>query len=377
MMRSALRSLELARIDIPFRLRFAHASAERDRTESVLVVATTAAGAIGAGEGCPRSYVTGEDRTSVERFFDAHADAILEEVCDSESLRGFVESRRAEIDAHPAAWCAIELALLDVLAREREQSVEAALGLPELTGSFQYTAVLGDSEPDAFERLLGLYRAAGFRDFKLKLSGELGRDRAKLASFRDRPDERVRVDANNLWPDADTASRHLEALAHPFTGIEEPIAAGRFDELAALADRMGTPIILDESLLRAETIAKLPGPSEHWIANLRVSKLGGLLRSLEVAREARRSGVRIVVGAQVGETSLLTRAALPVARAAGHLLVGQEGAFGPLLLERDPCAAPLVFGDGGRLEAPTTGVGLGLSIIDDDAWSTTLRRASR
>ncbi len=178
MKRSTRRSLELARIDIPFRVRFAHASAVRDRTESVLVKATTAAGTAGYGEGCPRSYVTGEDLASVRRFFEEHAGAILDEVADVESLRGFIGGHRAEIDAHPAAWCAIELALLDALAREGGQSVEAALGLPELAGSFQYTAVLGDSEPAAFERLLGLYRAAGFRDFKLKLSGDLDRDRA-------------------------------------------------------------------------------------------------------------------------------------------------------------------------------------------------------
>ena len=47
-----------------------------------------------------------------------------------------------------------------------------ALRLLELAGSFQYTAVLGDSEPDAFERLLDFHRV-------------------RLASFHDRPEERV------------------------------------------------------------------------------------------------------------------------------------------------------------------------------------------
>ena len=58
----------------------------------------------------------------------------------------------------------------------------------------------------------------------------------------------------------------------------------------------------------------------------------------------------MIVGAQVGETSLLTRAALTVARAAGDLLVGQEGAFGTLLLERDVCDPPLMFGKAGVLD---------------------------
>ena len=95
MSRAALRSIELSRVDIPLRVRFAHASAQRDRTESVLVVVTTAAGVVGYGEGCPRHYVTGEHEASVLRFFAEYADAILAEVMDIASLRDFASAHRA------------------------------------------------------------------------------------------------------------------------------------------------------------------------------------------------------------------------------------------------------------------------------------------
>jgi L-alanine-DL-glutamate epimerase-like enolase superfamily enzyme len=98
------------------------------------------------------------------------------------------------------------------------------------------------------------------------------------------------------------------------------------------------------------------------VLNLRVSKMGGLLRSLEVARAARRLAIPIVVGAQVGETSFLTRASLPVAREAGDLLLAQEGAFGDRLLVRDPCDPSLAFGRGGLLAAPGTGKGFGVAV---------------
>ncbi len=77
--------------------------------------------------------------------------------------------------------------------------------------------------------------------------------------------------------------------------------------------------------------------------------MGGVLRSLAVVEAARAAGIGVIVGAQVGETSLLTRAALAVAHAAGPILVAQEGAFGTLLLTRDVCDPPLMFGAGGRL----------------------------
>ena len=72
----------------------------------------------------------------------------------------------------------------------------------------------------------------------------------------------------------------------------------------------------------------------------------------------------MIVGAQVGETSLLTRAGLTVAHAAGDALVAQEGAFGTFLLERDVCDPPLMFGAGGVLDVSAhpmlAGSGLGL-----------------
>jgi hypothetical protein len=72
----------------------------------------------------------------------------------------------------------------------------------------------------------------------------------------------------------------------------------------------------------------------------------------------------VIVGAQVGETSVLTRAQLTAARSAGDALVAQEGAFGTFLLERDVCDPPLMFGAGGVLDASAypmlTGPGLGV-----------------
>ena len=78
--------------------------------------------------------------------------------------------------------------------------------------------------------------------------------------------------------------------------------------------------------------------------------MGGLIRSNQVIEAARACRVGVIVGAQVGETSLLTRAALTVAQATGDALVAQEGAFGTFLLERDVCDPPLMFGAGGVLD---------------------------
>ncbi len=175
-----LASLELRRIEIPFRVAFKHSSADRSETESVWVEARSGSGQRGHGEGCPRDYVTGEDLASVRAFFSRQRDSLLEEVDDIEALRAWMKSRERELDENPAAWCAIELSLLDLFARESDRSVESLLGVPELEGDFRYSAVVGDSDLESFRGLVGQFRAFGFCDFKLKLSGDLERDRAKV-----------------------------------------------------------------------------------------------------------------------------------------------------------------------------------------------------
>ena len=346
-----LEHIDVRFLKIPFNLVFRHASAERDTTATVWVEAYGATGAKGMGESCPRSYVTGETQEGAAAFITAQIDEVSSYVHDIHTLRAWVSAHASLIDRNPAAWCALELALLDLLGHEQQQPVEAVMGLEPLRGPFRYTAVLGDSALPAFREQQAQYLKAGFTDFKVKLSGRYERDRDKLALFGGNGGEatRLRLDANNFWDDWRVAADYLGRLPGTFTGIEEPLAANDYAGMENLYRETGIPVILDESLLRAGQVAGL-AVDVVWRINLRVSKMGGLLRSLDVLEAARRRGIRIIVGAQVGETSLLTRAAMMLATNAGHLLDTQEGGFGTHLLSRDICEPVLMFGPGGRID---------------------------
>ena len=356
-----LTDLHFRPLEIPFRQRFSHASASRDATASVWVTARTRSGTVGHGEACPRDYVTGETLASARAFFESVRAEVLGEIADAASLAAWVSANRARLDAAPAAWCAVELAVIDALARAAGVSAEAWLGLPETAGLFRYSAVLGDADPAAFAATLARYRAAGLTDYKLKLSGDIERDTAHLTALAAPPVARLRLDANNLWPDAPAAAAHLAQLARvaPFFAVEEPLKVECGAALPALARELNVAIVLDESLVRVAQLAALK-TGVRWIANLRVSKLGGLLRSLELLAACRARGVAVVVGAQVGETSLLTRAGLTLAHAAGDALMAQEGGFGTLLLASDPCTPLLQFGARGELDFTASGAGWGL-----------------
>ena len=356
--------VEVRSFPVPFKTVFRHASASRSRAENLIVTARSDDGLTGYGEGCPRAYVTGETVEGGAAFIRRHVPGISSEVSDAEGLRAWAEAHRGEIDENPAAFCAVELALLDLFGKASGAPVEDVLGVPRLDGPFTYSAVLGDSPYLVYRLQLWRYGSKGFSDFKVKVSGDLGRDRRRLRALRGGrgSERRVRLDANNLWASADDCIRHLRGIGGGVFAVEEPLRVGDLAGFERVSEACGVRIILDESLLRASQLEELGSP-ERWIVNVRVSKMGGIGRSLEVVEAAAKLGVGVIVGAQVGETSILTRAGLTVMQAARQSLVAAEGAFGTHLLREDLTAECLMFGDGGVLVAPDNAApGLGLVV---------------
>ena len=351
---------------VPFKTVFRHAQASRGQAENLIVAAYSTAGTVGYGEGCPRAYVSGETVESCLAFVREQADDLAASVTDAAGLRAWIETHRHLIDRNPAAFCALEIAILDLIGQTEGRSLEAVAGVPPLTGEFRYSAVLGDAPAWLFRAQFRRYWRRGFRDFKAKLSGDADRDRRKLAVFAKAGGlARLRLDANNLWASVAPCVEHLAALRTDVFAIEEPLGVGDLAGFRTVGEARGLKIILDESLLRTEQLDALED-AERWIVNLRVSKMGGLLRTLAVAAEAQRRGIGVVVGCQVGETSILTRAGLALMNAVGAGLVASEGAFGTHLLRRDLATPCLMFGAGGVLGVDQTPLaranGLGLAI---------------
>lgn len=352
-------------LEIPFRESFKHASAERISTQTLWVECQTAQGISGFGEGCPREYVSGESLESALAFVARHHDSWVAEIDSVGALRAWVEANRPALDDNPAAWSAVEIAMLDALGWENNCSIEKLLGLPELCSKFLYTAVLGDASEAKFQAQLERYLDTGFTEFKIKLSGDLDLDKSKAAILRAAgvPACKVRADANNLWPDADSAILHMEALDFAFIGLEEPIQVGSPQALRRVAKALGMKIILDESLLRLDQLGAFAMDPQCWIINLRISKMGGILRSLELLSAIRKAEVGLIIGAHVGETSVLTRAALAISNQARDIVIAQEGAFGTHLLVHDVVETSLMFGHGGILAMKLGGrPGLGLDV---------------
>jgi L-alanine-DL-glutamate epimerase-like enolase superfamily enzyme/pimeloyl-ACP methyl ester carboxylesterase len=371
--------LHFSELRVPLKTTFRHASAARTHGESLWVEASRGAHR-GYGEGCPRSYVTGETRASCRQWLTTWHAAIQSECVSLDALRVWHAEHSATIDASPSAWCAIECALLDLFASERGQSVEALLGLAPPGGPHVYSAVLGNDAPWKTRFLIDQYCILGLTDFKVKLGGDLEIDRqklrsiAELAAWHGVPSHRVRVDANNLWAEApERASEYLRALDCDLFGVEEPVKPRDVERHSQISVELGVPIILDESLCTLADLEHYDGAAGRFMANLKVSRVGGVLRGLRLVEALRARGWPIIIGAHVGETSVLTRAAMLVAAAAGDRLAAQEGAFGARLVEREPASPSLKWGRGGVLDLrrPYAEVTTeGLQLTAPEAWTT-------
>ncbi len=360
-------SIRAQALVIPFVERFSPAVATRSTTESIWVEIEDLIGTRGIGEGCPRRYVTGENVAGALEFVSRYAVRWRENIGSLVDLRRWCAEHASIIDAHPAAWCAVELAFLDLFGKHQGRSLEHMLASRPLGSRYRYSAVIGDSSAAAFRHQLERYRAFEFSDYKITLSGDMDRDRDKVAALKAAgiAPKQVRADATNLWLSATPAIAHLAALAYPFCAVEEPLRPGNFSGFAEIAAALDCAVVLDETVTRAEHLDALPAGPTWWL-NLRVSKMGGVLRSLDIAARAARRSLPVVVGAYVGETGVLTRAALTIAASAGTGLIAQEGAFGRHLLAHDVVNEKLEFGHGGWLvpgdlaRAP----GLGLSVCE-------------
>lgn len=348
----------------PMRFRFKHASADRNDAQNIIVCITNKEGVAGFGEGCPRSYVTGETTQSAINFLAKYTEEIATASKDLSGLKSWVEANEELIDENPAAFCAIEMALLDYIARRDQLSVEALLKLSKLDQTISYTAVVGDSSIAKTYLTSMAYMLYGFSDFKVKLSGNIQHDKKRLALLPQRTN--IRFDANNLWQRGESCIDFCQNLERKFWAIEEPVKPFDFDSMNLIANTLHTKIILDESLYLKQHLHHLPGTPEKFIANIRISKCGGILRSIELAKQSQERGLGLILGAHVGETSLLTRAALVVGQSCNKAPIAREGAYGSLLLKKDISEPSLRFRRRGEFKPSTykfpENSGLALSI---------------
>jgi L-alanine-DL-glutamate epimerase-like enolase superfamily enzyme len=316
-------SLNLYHFSQPFRVGFMSPQFHRTAADSIIVVLGFDNGLVGFGESAPRGYVTGETCASVSRVIAGNFAPVLmgrrvAHLEDVHDCLADLERTCALNGLGPvnSAIGAIDLALLDGLGRQ--------LGVPAqsfLQAARPGTMPLSISVPllplEMVERLWGLIDGKiTLQALKVLLENDRSANRRRVACIRAMipPEMELRLEANGKWS-AREALENLDALrGYLPAAVEEPLIPADRGMLRELRRRFGIPVVLDESIQTADDLARFAGDEAVDVVNIKVSKCGGLLKSQALAQEARRRGIRVQVGAHVGESEILG--------AAGRILAG-------------------------------------------------------
>jgi L-Ala-D/L-Glu epimerase len=210
---------------------------------------------------------------------------------------------------------------------------------------------------------------AGLRDgyacFKLKVG--LPDDEERVAAVRGAigPWPALRVDANGAWSvdEAVHAIRSIEGNDLEF--VEQP--CGTLRELAAVRQRVSTPIAADESVGSMRELRRAVELEACDVVNVKVAGAGGFGPARELLREARANGLGAFISSTLDGPWGIA-AALQLAAAEELTLAC---GLATLELFDSPLARALPPPRAGTLSVPT-GPGLGISIEEQDLAAVTL-----
>ena len=223
----------------------------------------------------------------------------------ADDLAAIVEEVDATLAFHPSVKAAIDMALHDLLARRLGVPVHVLLG-GRLQDHIAQSRIVPIKEPAMMAAKAAELAEAGYRQLKLKLSGDTGLDLARIAAVRDAtgPGVALTLDPNQSYSAKQMIGAFARFERHDIALIEQPVPAADWAGLALLTRTLPVSIEADESAQTVHDVFRLVAERACDVVNLKVTKLGGLRRFLQAVRICEAGNVGCRVGAAFGPALL-------------------------------------------------------------------------
>lgn len=275
------------------------------------------------------------------------------------------------VAASPALAYAVDTALWDLRGKQLGQRVVDLLGGPRRE-RIPITEQVFIRDWPAAEKELDAILSRGTRRIKVKIGTSpkadleaVGRVRAFVG-----PEVEIRIDANRGYTPAEGEPLYRALADLGVLALEEPLSTRDWSSLRRLRERLGVPVILDESILSQDDLRVAIDEEAIDILNIKLTRVGGIAQAWRYAEICREQGVQIAVGCS--EDLGLGTAAIMHLAAALPELHSVEG-LGPQRLGFDLIAEQWTLRDG-ALALPE-GPGLGVTLPGD--WASRLPRRVR
>lgn len=199
----------------------------------------------------------------------------------------------AVLRGHNYIKASIDIACWDILGKLTGLPVYALLSSVAQDRVMLYRAISQQSPEEMAAKIAG-YRAEGYTKFQLKVGGSAEDDIARIRACRAilSPSDTLVANANTGWNRAE-AARVVAAVADLDVYIEQPCMT--YEECISIWRRTSRPFILDEMIDNVGSLVKGLADDAMDVINLKISKVGGLIKARLMRDLAVASGIPMTI----------------------------------------------------------------------------------
>ncbi len=294
-----IKKVEVIPFAVPIRS-FADAYTGFTTSNAVLVKIYSEDGTIGYGEACawePEFY--GETLESVTSTIEKY---IAPKIIGQNPFN--INRIMAIIDANLAkVTCAkegIDLALHDLAGKILNVPVHTLLG-----GCFReeiaIASEIGIDTPEAMAKQALDVLDLGIKVIKIKGSTEMGLDVKRIKTVREAVGSEIelRLDPNAAWTTTGTIKVMKKIESCNLQLLEQPVPSWDLKGMAHIRNKIGIPLMADESIWTPQDVIKVAEYGAADIINIKIAKSCGLALAKKIEAVSESLGLPCIVGTEI------------------------------------------------------------------------------
>jgi len=301
--------------------------------ESIEVIIHLENGVTGKGAAAPTWVITGDSTESIQAALNGPIKQALvgENICQFNNL---LDRIQACCVGNTSAKAAADIAMHDAYA--------SLLGIPLYTflggnKPLETCMTVGIDTPEKMAKDASKCVTDGFHRLKVKVGLQPELDINRIEAIREAVprDVKLRLDANQGWKPKQAVEliHEMETKDLGIELIEQPVAAHDWEGLKFVTDRVGLPIMADESLFSSRDALHLVTGHYVDLLNIKLMKCGGIANAWKIASIAETTGVACMIGSMMEPAHSVAAAAH---FAAAHPNIQYFDLDAPLWLKETP-----------------------------------------
>jgi len=325
----------------------------------VLVAIETDAGLTGWGEATVVPQWSGETQGGAEAMIHDYFAPMLTGQ-DPQNYLSILEKLDSIID-NPFTKAAIEMALLDIVGKMRQEPIYKLLGGPANPLQIPIKFSIGLREPEEAATIASQKVKEGFTAIKLKVGPSPETDLARVQAVREAvgPNIKLNIDVNGGWSVEQAIAEIPRYEKFKLEYVEQPTPRWDINGLAEVRAATGVSIMADEAVFamwQADLVLKNKAAD---LISIYPGKNGGLLKAQSICRKAADFGVACHLGSNL-EWHIGTAAMCHLAASCSNVPVDRfpVDILGPLYYSVRPRNGGIQFHEGKVIVPDAPGLGM-------------------